>query len=186
MNISRDEAAAALAEIDGATGQIRERRSYHVSGPILMVWGVAWAVGYSGMGLLPEPQWGWVWLAVNTLGVIATIVIAGRASGKSASASPGSWRMFAMMASILAFVAAVLNLFGTENLNAVIAFPGVLAGMIYALVGIWGPRRYLWVGVAVFAASLVGYFAFPDILAFWMAAVGGGGLFLGGIWMRSA
>jgi hypothetical protein len=38
----------------------------------------------------------------------------------------------------------------------------------------------------VFAASLVGYFFFQPWLAFWMAAVGGGGLFVGGLWLRRA
>ncbi len=52
---------------------------------------------------------------------------------------------------------------------------------------IWSNRpRLIWLGAAVAAATMGGYFFLAPWFAFWMAAVGGGGLILTGFWMRTA
>jgi hypothetical protein len=40
-------------------------------------------------------------------------------------------------------------------------------------------------GLALIGFTALGYFAMPQQFLYWMAAVGGGGLILGGLWMRS-
>lgn len=188
MNITRDEAAAALADIDGATGQIHVRRVYHVAGPILMLWGVVWLCCYSAMGLLPPEQWGWSWLVGDVIGIVGTILL----SSRSARAGEGSarrgmgWRPFVAGLAIAVFIGATLSIFGVDDPNAYMAFPGVVCGAVYFTIGLLRQARFMAVGAAVFVASLVGFFAFPDILPFWMAGVGGVGLILGGLWLRSA
>ena len=68
MGISRSEAASALTDIDSTAGRSRLLKSYHVAGPILMLWGVIWTIGYSGMGLLPVERWNMIWLPLDVAG----------------------------------------------------------------------------------------------------------------------
>uniref|UniRef100_B0T1V4 Transmembrane protein n=1 Tax=Caulobacter sp. (strain K31) TaxID=366602 RepID=B0T1V4_CAUSK len=187
MGISRTEAASALTDVESTAGRSRLLKGYHVAGPILMVWGVIWALGYSSMGLLPPEQWGLVWLVLDVVGVVATILLSrpAKSVARSAAQSHG-WKIIAGVLAILFFYAATLTLFHPTSIDATIAYPGVVTGLVYAGMGIAFAPRYLWIGAAVFAASLVGYFFFQPWLAFWMAAVGGGGLFVAGLWLRRA
>ena len=184
MGISRNEAASALTDIESAAGRSRLLKGYHASAPILMVWGGVWALGYFGMGLLPAEQWGYIWLVLDVVGVVATILL-GR-GGKGAAKTGQSWKIVAGVLATLAFYAATFALFQPTSTDAAIAYPGVVTGLIYAGVGIAYAPRYLWIGAAVFAATLIGYFFFQPWLTFWMAAVGGGGLFVAGLWLRRA
>ena len=184
MGISRNEAASALTDIESTAGRSRLLKGYHTSGPILMAWGVIWALGYSGMGLLRPEQWGLVWLVLDVIGIVATILLARR--GKSGAKAGQGWKVTAGVFAILAFMAATYSIFRPTSVEPAIVYPGVVTGLVYAGVGIAYAPRYLWIGAAVFVASLVGYFFFLPYLAFWMAAVGGGGLILAGLWLRRA
>ena len=184
MGISRTEAASALTDIERTTGRSRQLKAYQIAGPILMVWGVVWALGYSGMGLLPAEQWGLVWLPLNVIGVVASILLGRRGASKAGAGQ--TWKMWAVTLAICAFMAATYAVFQPTSTDAFIVFPGMIAGLVYAAFGIAAAPRYLWIGAAVFAASLIGFFFFQPWLAFWMAAAGGGGFFVAGLWLRRA
>jgi hypothetical protein len=188
MGISKTEAASALADIESTAGRGRLLKGYQIGGPILMVWGVVWAAGYTAMGVLPPERWGLAWLALDAAGIAATVLLGRRARGtpQGAARTAQGWKAMAGAFAILAFIAATFTVFRPTSVDPAIAFPGLVAGLVYAGVGIAFAPRYLWIGASVFAATLVGWFFFQPWLAFWMAAVGGGGLFVGGLWMRRA
>jgi hypothetical protein len=184
MGISRTEAASALTDIEQTAGRSRVLKSYQIAGPILMVWGVVWAVGYSAMGLLPAERWGMIWLALDVAGAVATILLSRRP--KAAGKAGAGWRIGVGVLAIMAFFVASYAVFQPTTIEPAIVYPGLVTGLVYTGVGIVFMPRFLWIGAAVFAASLIGYFLFQPWLAFWMAAVGGGGLLLGGLWLRRA
>lgn len=184
MAISRSEAASALTDIEQTTGRSRVLKGYQIAGPILMVWGVVWALGYAAMGLLPAQRWGVVWISLDIAGVVATILLSRR--GVAAGRPGVGWRIGVSVLTIMAFGAATFAIFKPTSPDPAMVYPGLLTGVVYAGVGIAFMPRFLWIGAGVFLASLVGYFLFQPWLAFWMAAVGGGGLFLGGLWLRRA
>ena len=184
MGISKSEAASALTDIESTAGRSRLLKGYHMAGPILMVWGVIWALGYSGMGVLPPEQWGLIWLVLDLVGVAATMLLS--RGGKGGAKTNHGWKIIVGVLTVLAFYAATFALFRPTSIDAAIAYPGVVTGLVYALLGVAFWPRYLWIGAAVFAASLVGYFFFQPWLTFWMAAVGGGGLIVAGLWLRRA
>ena len=186
MGISKTEAASALTDIESTAGRSRLLKGYHTSGPILMAWGVIWALGYSAMGLLRPEQWGLVWLVLDAVGIAATILLArgAKSGGKSGAKAGQGWKIAASVFAIMAFMTATYAIFRPTSVEPAIVYPGVMTGLVYAGVGIAYAPRYLWIGAAVFVASLVGYFFFLPYLAFWMAAVGGGGLILAGLWLR--
>lgn len=184
MGISRSEAASALTDIESAAGRSRLLKGYHYAAPILMVWGLVWAAGYTGMGLLAPDRWGLVWLVLDVIGVVSTILLVRRGKGQAKAGK--TWKILAAIFVILIFYGGTFALFRPDSTDPAIAYPGLVTGLVYAGVGIAFAPRYLWIGAALFAASLVGFFFFQPWLAFWMAMAGGGSLFVSGLWLRRA
>jgi hypothetical protein len=56
--------------------------------------------------------------------------------------------------------------------------------LVYSIVGLWFGRAFVVIGLSVTVLTLVGYFFLGNAFDLWMAFVDGGGLFLGGLWMR--
>ena len=60
-------------------------------------------------------------------------------------------------------------------------------GVYYAFIDIWTKAwRMMPLGLALIGLTTLGYFMLPEYFRYWMAAVGGGGLIVGGLWMRNA
>lgn len=182
MSISREEAASALSQIDQTTSRSLDMKSYRIVGPILMAWGVIWAVGYCGMGVLPIRQWGWMWLGLDVLGIVLALIIRRRYG----AAKSRAWRHAAATGAIIAFMAVTQHLFRASSPGPDLIYPGLVCGFAYVMIGLWRLHRLAWIGLAMFAASLAGLYLLPHGLTYWMAAVGGIGLFLGGLWLRKA
>jgi hypothetical protein len=60
----------------------------------------------------------------------------------------------------------------------------LLVAAIYAVMGIWSGLRFLYIGIALAALTLGGWFWLPHYFLLWMAVVGGGSLILVGLWLR--
>jgi hypothetical protein len=67
-----------------------------------------------------------------------------------------------------------------------LAFPALVMAFVYVLLGSVGLPRFRWLGAGMFAILIIGLALQRDAIAIWVAAVGGGGLFLGGLWLRKA
>jgi hypothetical protein len=160
--------------------------------PYLLLWGIIWAVGYVATGLAPERA-ALIWLLLDALGLGGTFFLL-LTHMRSTVATPGviaARRQFAGkyvlgMVILAVFWAATYSVLTPHAINQYLAFPAILMGAIYAVVGIIWLPRYSMLGVAISLLTLVGYFGLPDLLAFWMPAVGGGGLILGALWLRKA
>jgi len=187
MDISRDDAAQALSDIASAQGRSRTLAAYGIAGPILIVWGVVWLVAYTGMGLSSPNLWVYIWLPADIVGALATIVLSQRGA-RGGGTKPGiigmGWRIVAGMVMAAVFCVGLFSMVRSQDLNVYMAVPGLLTGAIYSVLGLGRMTRYLWLGIAVTAASLIGFFAFPAILPYWMAVTGGGGLIVGGLLFR--
>jgi hypothetical protein len=49
---------------------------------------------------------------------------------------------------------------------------------------LWVGHAFVAIGLGIIALTLIGYFLAGDTFDLWMAFVNGGGLMLGGLWMR--
>ncbi|MFT4251409.1 MAG: hypothetical protein QM608_02880 [Caulobacter sp.] len=191
MVLTKDEAAAALAEIDTTTRRSGMLKGYRIGGPILMLWSVIWALGYLNMGLLPSSSWGWTWIGLDVVGAIGSVFLARRVKSKVGMAAKDgkpdatSLRMLGGMAIVMIFIAAVFSMLRPIDPAGYIAFPGLLIGVIYAGVGLFLARRYLLIGAVMFALTLIGYYGFKEYLAFWMASASAA-LFVSGVWLARA
>lgn len=185
-SVFRREAEAALSDIDSVTRRGMALKSYRHAGPILMLWGVIWGLGYLGMARLAPEYWGWMWGGLDVFGVVCTLLASSRV--KAAGALPGqAWRTSMGMAACVAFILAIVAVFPKTELLPYIALPGLFVGFLYTVMGVvMAAWRYALIGAVVFLATLFGYYAWPQYLGEWLALVGGGGLFLSGLWLRSA
>ena len=91
-----------------------------------------------------------------------------------------------MLATFLLFVAfgmfcSWLGHFGPRKLGA---FWPIYFMLVYTIAGLWVGRAFVAIGLGIIALTLVGYFLVGDWFDLWMAVVNGGGLIVGGLWMR--
>ncbi|HEY5048040.1 MAG TPA: hypothetical protein VII49_08490 [Rhizomicrobium sp.] len=182
MPMTTNEAAETLRDITRTERRSASAYGYGEASPHLILWGLVWAVGYTFAWL--RPQWNWTWLALAVLGSLGSFWIGARArAGKRAGYD---WRFGATFAAVFLFIAALFAVMPPHTNNQAGAFFPILVALGYALVGIWARGwRMTLLGAAVAALTLFGFFALPAQFAPWMAVVGGGGLILGGFWLRS-
>ncbi|HEX5182531.1 MAG TPA: hypothetical protein VFW19_05190 [Allosphingosinicella sp.] len=186
MAISPGQAAAALEEIERTQRRTRISGGYATASPHLILWGCLWAVGYAGCGLLPIARWGLVWLPLVVIGAVGSTWLGSRATGVASGGSRMSfWRPVGLILSIALFIGATFSLFRSSDPIPYLVFPALVTGLVYALAGLLaGLPRFAAIGAAIAIVTLAGSVAAPAFTAFWVAIAGGGGLILGGWWLR--
>jgi hypothetical protein len=180
MPLSRDEAASALRDITLTERRSGEAYGYQRGAPHLIVWGVVWAIGYSLTYFQPHLQLTWPVLTIA--GMAASFWLGARAR----AGAEGGGKYLATLVVVFLFIAALFAILPPHTPAQVGAFFPLLVSLFYAIVGIWtGGRRLIVLSALIVALTLVGFFYLPAYFALWMAVVGGGGLILGGLWLRS-
>ncbi|MBO9576342.1 MAG: hypothetical protein J7494_11430 [Sphingobium sp.] len=188
--ISKTEAAESLKSVAQVQRRAALAKGYGQASIHLMLAGVVWAVGYTLTGLTRPEQWLMVWLPLIALNMIGSFAISYRGAKKMAGhpAAPvtEAARILWMAAAIMAFILTTYLLFHPSETTPYLAFPALVMGLVYVVMGAQGMPRFLWIGAAIFALTAAGLTLAPQAIAFWIAAAGGGGLFLGGLWLRQA
>ena len=75
----------------------------------------------------------------------------------------------------------MLGHFGPRELGV---FWPIYFMLFYIIAGLWVGHAFVAIGLAISALTLIGYFCVGNWFEPWMAVVNGGGLMLGGLWMR--
>lgn len=190
MVISSTEAAEALRDIAQTDRRTRVSGAYHVASPHLILWGLVWAAGYTGSGLVPPEQWGLVWLPLILVGVIGAAALGMRAAARgeaTASNAPGYSisKSVTLALAIALFIGATYFVFQPVTPLPYLVFPALITALIYVLLGaLLGLPRYVAIGAIMFLVTMAGFVYAKPYLPFWIAVAGGGGLILGGLWMR--
>jgi hypothetical protein len=94
--------------------------------------------------------------------------------------------MATLSAIFVVFIAGTIAIMAPTDPRQIGAFIPLVVAAGYAIMGVLGLTRMLVLGAALAALTLTGYFALPAHFLLWMAAIGGGSLILGGIWLRQA
>lgn len=182
MAISPSEAAEALQDIDSTERRTRMSGAYAIGSPHLILWGIIWVAGYTACGLTQPGQWGLIWLPLVLAGIVGAIVLAQRLPATK-TAWPVASTMLLAVATAL-FMVAVYAVFQPATPLPYLIFPALVAAIIYVTIGLIALPRYAWIGAAVFLAVMAGWLFAQPLLPFVIAAAGGGGLILGGLWLR--
>jgi len=182
--IDSREASAALNEIDAITRRVRQSKFYRVSSVSIVLWGVLVALGNIVTFAAPFFA-GLAWISVYVLGISGTVVAAAMENARSGTRT----YEYRMLAAFLLFFA-----FGFLWTVGLVQLPPRLLGVFwptyfmlaYAIAGLWFGYAYVAIGVGIATLTLIGYFFAGQWFELWMAVVNGGGLVLGGLWMRRA
>jgi len=188
--IDRSEAAEALRSVEQVRLRTSAAGAYSAASPHLLLSGVIWLVGFAATGLARPAQWPSVWIPLTILGVLGSFVITLR-SPRAARADPakrirqaarGLW----ISAALIVFIESTFLLFRPTELTSYFVFPTLLMGLIYAVIGAFGMHRFIWIGAGIYGITIAGLLLAPAAILFCVAGAGGGGLVLGGVWLRKA
>jgi hypothetical protein len=178
--IDSKEAREALSDIDEMVRRVRQSQTYDIASLIMILWGVLVFAGNVATYLWPRDGYQ-IWIAVNAVGVLATLAtIYVRAEARSFDV-----RMLVAYLLFFAFGYLCTKVLGDFTPRQLGTFWPIYFMLFYAVAGLWLGYAFVLIGVGISILTLIGYF-YVSGAAFllWMAFVNGGGLLLGGLWMR--
>jgi type III secretory pathway component EscS len=180
--IDSKQAAEALADIDDIVQRLRQSQLYELASLGALWWGALVFAGNLVTWLWPFYAM-YAWPAVDILGVGGLVVIR-LLTPAQAQAASFDLRIVLVFALFFAFgyiCTDVLGHFGPRELGA---FWPIYFMLFYTLAGLWFGYAFVAIGLGITALTLIGYFTIGATFPLWMAFVNGGGLILGGLWMR--
>jgi hypothetical protein len=182
MNLSPQEAAAALAEVDQARTAMRRAIRDHRGHYYLWIWGATWiAMPLTAhfFGDVAVRYFAWLCLP----GAVASVAVGLRQRGQIVN--PALPRLFGAYAAVLVFAAIFpFVLQGRPEARTYYAYACLACMQGYVIIGLWTDRCLLWLGLFVTAMILVGFFLLPGVFWLWMAACTGAPLVLTGFYIR--
>jgi hypothetical protein len=189
MSVDSADARDTLRTIERTQARATESIYGPYAAPHLILWGVIWAIGY---GLTAwRGDWSAVWMILGPLGGVASFIIGARMGARRTHTDarigyPATASLLAASV-IFCFFFAAFSILAPVSGEAVGAFIPLVIGLLYALSGLATRMTRIFIlGLAVMALTVGGFFLLPGVFMLWMAAVGGGALILGGLWLRSA
>ena len=180
--IDSKQASEALAEIDDIVQRVRQSQLYQLSSEASLWWGALVFAGNLVTWLWPIYAV-YAWVAVDVLGVGGLVAISlFRPSRTHVRTSDIRILVtFLLFFAFGLFCTNILGHFGPRQLGAFWPFYFML---FYTMAGLWFGYVFFAIGLCITALTLIGYFCIGESFPLWMAFVNGGGLILGGLWMR--
>jgi hypothetical protein len=177
--IDSKEAKEALSEIDEMVRRVRRSQTYDIASLIMVLWGVLVFAGNIATDLWPRDGYD-IWIAVNAAGVLATLVVTYFRTARSFDV-----RMLVAYLLFFAFGYLCTKVLGDFTPRQLGTFWPIYFMLLYAIAGLWLGYAFVLIGVGISILTLIGYFYVGgEAFSLWMAFVNGGGLLLGGLWMR--
>jgi hypothetical protein len=180
--IDSKQAAKALTEIDEIVRRVRQSWIYNLSSLIMIMWGVLVAMGDIASFAWPRMA-GYAWLAVYVAGIAGSFAISAFGYPKT-GVRTFSVRMLLAFLLFIAFGMFVCGLGHLTTARELGTFWAIYFMLVYTIAGLWVGYAFVAIWLGVTALTLVGYFFVGNWFEPWMAVVNGGGLILGGLWMR--
>lgn len=186
MPTDADAAIASLNQIDQTRHRTVQAVIYDVSSSIMLVWGALSVIGYL-FGHYQPRMAAVTWLTLNIVGYVGTGVILYRRSQLfSPEQRRWTWRIAGTQAALVVFGAIIIGLFWPVEPRQLNAFWPMLFMLGYVIAGLWVGRFFVFCGIIVTGLTLIGYHWLGNWFGLWMAAIDGGALLLGGLWLRRA
>ena len=179
--IDSQQAAEALSDIESIVRRVRQSRIYNIASLMLIMWGALTFAGYLAAYLAPRYA-GYGWIAVYVAGIGGWAVI-GAFNRVQLGIRTFDSRMLTAFLLFIAF-GIFVSWFGHFTARQMGTFWPIYFMLVYTIVGLWIGRMFVAIGLGIISLTLIGYFFLGNAFELWMAFVDGGGLFLGGLWMR--
>ena len=180
--IDSQQASEALAEINEITRRVRQSRIYHLASLMLIMWGALVFAGYLGSFWLPRYA-GYFWIVLNVAGVAGSFAISALGYPRTGIRT-FDFRMLVALLLFFAFGFLCTIVLGNFTPRQMGAFWPIYFMLLYIIAGLWVGLAFVAIGLGISVLALIGYFYIGDWFELWMAFAHGGGLMLGGLWMR--
>jgi hypothetical protein len=177
--IDRQQATAALADI---VQRVRRSQMYDLKSQIMVLWGVLVFAGNVATWLWPR-HGGCIWIAVDIVGVAGLFAISALNYSRT-RVQTFDVRMLAVFPLFFAFGFFCTHVLGHFTPHQQGTFWPIYFMLFYSIAGLWFGYAFVAIGVGITVLTLIGYFYIGEAFPLWMAFVNGGGLILGGLWMR--
>lgn len=171
-----------MSDIESLTRRVRQSLLYRRAAAMLMLWGVATFVGYVVTFFAPSAA-RVVWPAVFVAAIAGSVMVGAMNAQREGVRTFGA----RMLIAFLVFIAfgCIWSLgIGQFSPRQLGTFWTTYFMLPYLVAGLWFGFGFVVIGSAVTALTLIGYAISGDWFNLWMAVVNGGGLVLGGWWMR--
>jgi hypothetical protein len=177
------QAASALSEIDSIAQRVRQSTIYDIASRIMIMSGVLVFAG--NLANWAWPRYGdYIWISINVLNIVGVAVISAF-SRRRTGVRAFDLRVLAAFLLFFAFGIFCSGVLGHFTPRQMETFWPIYFMLFYVLAGLWFGYAFVAIGLGITVLTLIGYF-FVGGFAFllWMAFVNGGGLIVGGLWMR--
>jgi len=187
MNISPNEAEEALAAIQRMTQKTRHSIASSGSYIFLIITGIIWLVGFLSTQFLTGVIVGYIWTGISLLGTAVAILLGSRMGKRVRSPSVNATVKRAVIFWLLlvfygiAAIAIARPTDGKQVTMFIILF--IMVGQ--SAMGLLLSFSSTWWALPITALALVGYFLLPGFFYLWMGALGGGGMIVLGLYIRS-
>jgi hypothetical protein len=182
MTMEAGQASQFLAEVERVERNVRRSVLYRHASAMLMLWGCVTAVGYTATYLYPTAASA-IWLVLGGAGLLASLVL-GLVSSWRSGVNTFDARSAAAFVVFVGFGIVWSVWLGQFTPRQLGAFWPSYFMLPYIMAGLWLGRALVLIGVGVVALTALGYAYAGALFLPWMAIVNGGGLLLGGAWMR--
>ena len=183
---TQQSAQESLASIEQVMAQTRKAIASTYANPMLILWGILWVVSFAAAQFYLVYAH-YIFWSMGAIGGIGSFII-GRNSRKRPflkSSMRSGWRilLFWILLFVYAFIwLAILAPFNGLQLNAVFSTAAMFG---YIVIGLWFRSHFMvWLGLAVTATTLTGFYFIPQYYCIWMAVTGGGAILCTGLYIR--
>jgi hypothetical protein len=182
-SIDPREAAEALNDIEQVVQRVRQSKTYNIASLMMILWGVLVIAG--NILTFAWPRYSpYIWISVNALGATGSVAI-GMFRFPGEGGRGFDMRMAVAFLLFFAFGLLSSSVFGHFGPREMGAFWPIYFMLFYCIAGLWFGHAFVAIGLGITVLTLIGYFSVTGgAFLLWMAAVNGGGLILGGLWMR--
>ncbi len=188
MNVSKEDAQASLSSVQSAMDQTRKALTSSYVNPSLIMWGLIWIIAFTTAHFNLAYAY-YIFIGMSIIGGVGTALICrvshSKASVKDTSANPYASRITALWIFLCIYIIIWLFLFAPFTGIQCNAFICTTVMFTYIVMGLWFNNRFMIVlGLAITAATLVGYYLLRNYYCLWMALVGGGAIFGTGLYIK--
>ena len=189
MEVSEQEARESLSLIQDTAARTRKVVAAGYASHLLILWGLIWMAGFTAVHVAPH-RGGVLFAVFDGLGLLGTVIIAWRAwpthgSLRGAGVSRLARSIFLFWLILFAYAGLwllMLRPMGGMQVGALLVTAAMLG---YIVTGLWtGSAFLIWLGLAVTALTLFGFYVIPGYFNLWMAPTGGGAVLATGLYVR--
>ncbi len=188
MNVSQEEAQASLSAVRDATVRTQRAIASAYANPLLILWGMLWIIAFTAAHFYLSYAFH-IFTAMAAVGGVGTAVIClvfhSKGPIQETSGPKLGWRIAVFWILLCVYIPIWLFLLAPFSGLQCNAFICTAAMFAYIVMGLWFDSRFMIVlGLALTAATLVGFYILRDYYCLWMAFVGGGALLGTGLYIR--